>query len=38
MDRETPHATVMILMTGHILYHPGSCDAALRENGMKGVF
>lgn len=38
MGRETRHATVMALMVGHILYHLGSCDAALRENGMKGVF
>ena len=38
MGRETLHATVMALMIGHILYHLGSCDAALREHGMKGVF
>lgn len=38
MGRETRHATVMALMVGHILYHLGSCDAALRENGLKGVF
>ncbi len=38
MGRETLHATVMALMIGHILYHLGSGDAALRENGMKGVF
>lgn len=38
MGRETLHATIMALMVGHILYHLGSCDAALRENGMKGVF
>lgn len=38
MKRETLHATVMALMIGHILYHLGSCDAALREQGLKGVF
>ena len=38
MGRETKHATVVALMIGHILYHLGSCDAALRENGLKGVF
>jgi uncharacterized damage-inducible protein DinB len=38
MKRETVHATVMALMIGHLLYHLGSCDAALRENGLKGVF
>ena len=38
MGRETLHATVMALMIGHILYHLGSCDAALREQGLKGVF
>ena len=38
MGRETLHATVMALMIGHILYHLGSCDAALREHGLKGVF
>jgi len=38
MGRETRHATVMALMIGHILYHLGSCDAALREQGLKGVF
>lgn len=38
MKRDTLHATVMALMIGHLLYHLGSCDAALRENGMKGVF
>ncbi len=38
MKRETLHATVMALMIGHMLYHLGSCDALLRENGLKGVF
>ena len=38
MKRDTLHATVMALMVGHILYHLGACDAALREQGLKGVF
>lgn len=38
MGRETRHATVMALMVGHLFYHLGSCDAALRENGLTGVF
>lgn len=38
MGRDTLHATVVALLIGHILYHLGSCDAALRENGLKGVF
>lgn len=38
MQRETPYATVMVMMSAHILYHLGSCDAALREHGLKGVF
>ena len=38
MRRETLHATVVTLMSGHILYHLGTCDAALREQGLKGVF
>ncbi|SBW01453.1 conserved hypothetical protein [uncultured delta proteobacterium] len=38
MKRDTTHASIMALMVGHLLYHLGSCDAALRENGMKGVF
>ena len=38
MKRETTHASVMALMVGHLLYHLGTCDAALREQGLKGVF
>lgn len=38
MGRPTLHANIMALMSGHILYHLGSCDAALRERGLKGVF
>ena len=38
MGRETLHATVMALMVGHLPYHLGSCDAALRAHGPKGGF
>lgn len=38
MGRETTHASIVVLMAGHILYHLGTCDAALREQGLKGVF
>lgn len=38
MGRDTPHAVVMALMSSHLLYHLGSCDAALRQNGLQGVF
>ena len=32
------HATTAAMLTGHSLYHLGACDAALREQGLKGVF
>ena len=32
------HASALCLMTAHTLYHVGSCDAALRERGLPGVF
>lgn len=32
------HASVMALLASHTYYHLGSCDAALREHGLKGVF
>lgn len=38
MGRETSHASIMALMVGHVFYHLGGCDAALREHGLKGVF
>jgi hypothetical protein len=38
MGNEMSHAAVVALMIGHVLYHLGSCDAALREQGLKGVF
>ncbi|MCL2124287.1 MAG: DinB family protein [Desulfovibrionaceae bacterium] len=32
------HSQTLVMLAGHILYHLGSCDAALRERGLKGVF
>lgn len=31
-------AATLSLLAAHTLYHLGSCDAALRDNGLKGVF
>ncbi len=38
MKREFSNAGIMVLLTGHLLYHLGGCDAALRQHGLKGVF
>ena len=38
MQRDMSNAGIMVLLTGHLLYHLGSCDAALRQHGLKGVF
>jgi hypothetical protein len=38
MGRDCTNAGIMVLLTGHLLYHLGSCDAALRQHGLKGVF
>ena len=38
MGREYTHASTIVLLVSHILYHLGSCDAALRESGRPGVF
>lgn len=32
------NACTLVMLTGHLLYHLGVCDAALRQNGRKGVF
>ncbi|MDR2076243.1 MAG: DinB family protein [Desulfovibrio sp.] len=32
------HASACAMLVGHGLYHLGTCDAALREEGLKGVF
>ena len=36
--REITHAGTVALIASHTMYHLGSCDAALRENGKPGVF
>ena len=38
MGNEFTNAGIMVLLSGHLLYHLGSCDAALRQHGLKGVF
>lgn len=38
MGRDVTHAATLGLLAGHTLYHLGSCDAALREHGLPGVF
>ncbi len=38
MKGDYSNANIMVLLTGHLLYHLGGCDAALRQHGLKGVF
>ena len=38
ISMDMTHASTLSILGGHILYHLGSCDAALREQGFKGVF
>lgn len=38
LDGAVSNATVLSIMVGHMLYHLGSCDAALRAGGLPGVF
>lgn len=38
VTQEFSHTQTLAMISGHILYHLGSCDAALREGGLKGVF
>lgn len=38
MGRDTTNGAVVQLMASHLLYHLGSCDAALREEGLEGAF
>lgn len=38
MGDEITYAAVLSMMSAHTLYHLGSCDAALRQHGLKGVF
>lgn len=36
--RDVTHAALVALIASHTMYHLGSCDAALREAGLSGVF
>lgn len=36
--RDVTHAATLALIASHTMYHLGCCDAALRENGIPGVF
>ncbi len=36
--RDVTHASTLVLIAAHTMYHLGSCDAALRESGRPGVF
>ena len=38
MSHEFSHSQTLAMLSGHTLYHLGSCDAALRERGLKGVY
>jgi hypothetical protein len=38
IQHEFSHSQTLVLLSGHLLYHLGACDAALRERGLKGVF
>lgn len=38
MGMPATHAGTLSLIAAHTLYHLGSCDAALRERGIPGVF
>lgn len=37
-NREVNHARTLGLIASHTMYHLGCCDAALREEGIPGVF
>lgn len=36
--RDMTHAATLALIASHTMYHLGGCDAALREEGLPGVF
>jgi hypothetical protein len=38
VQHDFTHSQTMAMLSGHLLYHLGSCDAALRDIGLKGVF
>ncbi|MDR2055060.1 MAG: DinB family protein [Desulfovibrio sp.] len=38
IGRELTHIATVIMLASHTSYHLGSCDAALRDHGLAGVF
>ena len=38
INHEFSHSQTLTMLSGHIFYHLGACDAALRERALKGVF
>ncbi|UQZ87867.1 DinB family protein [Deltaproteobacteria bacterium Smac51] len=38
IEWDISHAFTLSMLAAHNLYHLGSCDAALRNHGLKGVF
>lgn len=38
IGRELTYGAVMVMLASHTNYHLGSCDAALRDHGLPGVF
>ncbi len=38
LGRETSYAATLVMLASHTDYHIGSCDAALRNHGLPGVF
>ena len=38
IGRELSYGAVMVMLGSHTMYHLGSCDAALRDHGLPGVF
>ncbi len=38
LGRDMTHAATLALIASHLMYHLGACDAALREQGLPGVF
>ena len=38
IGRDLSYAAMMVMLASHTTYHLGSCDAALRDHGLPGVF
>lgn len=38
VGRELTYGAVMVMLASHTTYHLGSCDAALRDHGLPGVY